>query len=77
MKRPDTFVCISKPNETEASARMGFSRTTLNLQNYWDKVVEVLRLAEWYNADKPDDAKEGELWENRAAILDAILYRPQ
>jgi HKD family nuclease len=75
MKRPDVFVCICKPNIVEAAARMGFSRTTLKLDGYWDKVIEVLRLAEWYNTDKPDNA-EGEIWENRAAMLDAILYRP-
>ncbi|WP_315922353.1 phospholipase D family protein [Mesorhizobium sp. SP-1A] len=75
MKRPDTFVCICKPNIVEAASRMGFSRTTLELDDYWDKVVEVLRLAKWYNTDKPDNA-EGELWENRAAMLDAIFYRP-
>ncbi len=75
MKRPDVFVCICNPNIAETSARMGFSRTTLALDDYWDKVVEVIRLADWYNADKPDNA-EGEIWESRAAMLDAILYRP-
>jgi hypothetical protein len=75
MKRPDTFICICNPNITEAAARMGFSRWTLNLDAYWDKVVEVIRFADWYNADKPDDA-DGELWESRVAMLDAILYRP-
>ncbi|MCF6110824.1 phospholipase D family protein [Mesorhizobium muleiense] len=75
MKRPDIFICICKPNIVEAAARMGFSRTTLGLDDYWDKVIEVLKLAEWYNTDKPDNA-EGEIWENRAAMLDAILYRP-
>lgn len=75
MKRPDTFVCICKPNIAEASRRMGFSKTTLELADYWDKVVEVIRLSEWFSADKPDN-DEGQLWENRVAMLDAILYRP-
>ncbi len=75
MKRPDTFICICRPNIAEASRRMAFSRTTLELDDYWDKVIEVLRLSDWYHARKPDGA-DGEIWENRAAMLDAILYRP-
>jgi hypothetical protein len=75
MKRPDTFICICNPNVAKASERMGFARTTLTLRDYWDKVVEVVRLSEWYNADKPDGSG-GELWENRVALLDAVLYRP-
>lgn len=75
MKRPDVFVCICTPNIAEASARMDFSRTTLTLEGYWDKVVEVIRFADWYNADKPDSA-DSEIWECRAAMLDAVLYRP-
>jgi len=76
MKRPDVFVCICKPNIVEASNQMGFSRTTLKLEDYWDKVVEVIRHAEWYNTEKPNGVVGGALWESRAAMLDAILYRP-
>lgn len=75
MKRPDTFVCICKPNIKQAADRMGFPPSSLKLDNYWEKVIEVIRLSDWYNADKPDNA-EGELWEYRAAMLDAILYDP-
>ncbi|MBB4229316.1 phospholipase D family protein [Rhizobium mongolense] len=75
MKRPDTFICICRPNREEAAARMEFSKTRLTLDNYWEQVVEVIRLSEWYNEDKPDGA-EGEIWENRAAMLDTIFYRP-
>lgn len=75
MKRPDVFICICKPNIKQAAKRMGFPPSTLNLENYWDRVIEVIRLSEWYNLEKPDSA-DGELWENRAAMLDAILYDP-
>jgi hypothetical protein len=75
MKRPDTFICICKPNITEAASRMGFSRWTLTLSHYWEKVVEVVRFADWYNVDKPENA-DGELWEARVAMLDAIFYQP-
>lgn len=75
MKRPDVFLCISKPNLEQAASSMGFSKSTLDLENYWDRVVEVIQSANWYNVEKPD-GPDGELWEGRAAMLDAILYRP-
>jgi hypothetical protein len=75
MKRPDTFLCICKPNIVQAAKELGFSRTTLDLENYWDRVVEPIRLSNWYNADKPD-YPDGELWEARVAMLDVLFYRP-
>lgn len=75
MKRPDVFLCVSDPNLTAAAAEMGFAKSTLKLDNYWDRVVEVIQASEWYGADKPD-SRDGPLWECRAAMLDAILYRP-
>lgn len=75
MKRPDTFLCVCKPNLAAASDALGFARTTLDLNNYWERVVEPIRLSDWYNADKPQGG-DGELWEARAAMLDALFYRP-
>ena len=75
MKRPDVFFCISKPNEVKAAKNMGFAKNTLDLENYWNKVVEVIRASVWYNIDKPEK-RNSQLWEYRAAMLDAIFYDP-
>lgn len=75
MKRPDVFLCISDPNLTQAAERMGFAKSTLNLENYWERVIEVIQASDWYNVEKPENG-HGPLWECRAAMLDAILYRP-
>ena len=75
MKRPDVFLCISDPNLTQAAERMGFAKSTLSLENYWERVIEVIQASDWYNVEKPEDGY-GPLWECRAAMLDAILYRP-
>lgn len=74
MKRPDVFLCVSKPNLTETARQMAFSKSTLDLDNYWDRVVEVIRASDWYATPKPD-GRQGRLWECRAAMLDAILYK--
>ncbi|MDP1632503.1 MAG: phospholipase D family protein [Caulobacter sp.] len=76
MKRPDVFLCISKPNRTAAAAQMGFADRDRKLKDYWDEVVGVVQASDWYNSDKPE-GPEGRLWEARAAMLDSIFYRPK
>ena len=68
MKRPDTFICLSKPNLREAADRMSFAPTTLDLDDYWDKVIEVIRLSDWYNSPKPT-RQNGVLWDVRRQII--------
>lgn len=76
MKRPDVFLCISNPNRALAAREMGFAESGLKLENYWDRVVEVIRASKWYNVDKPV-TRDGQLWEYRAAMLDAWFYQPE
>ncbi|MEH3063112.1 MAG: phospholipase D family protein [Methylobacterium radiotolerans] len=75
MKRPDTFFCVCKPNIVKISKAFGFARTTLDLGNYWERIVEPMQLSAWYNADKPDQP-DADLWEARAAMLDTLFYDP-
>jgi hypothetical protein len=74
LKRPDTLLCLCKPNIGGAAKQVGFAPSTLALNNYWDKVVEVLRASEWYAAPRPTGA-DAVLWDNRAAMLDTISMR--
>lgn len=73
MKRPDTFLCVCSPNREEAARQLGFSKSTLKLEDYWEKVVKPIRLSEWYNEEKPA-GEHGDLWESRVAMLDTIFY---
>lgn len=75
MKRPDIFLCVCKPNKAGVSDAMGFAPSTLDLENYWERVVETVRLSDWYNAPRPAN-KNREIWDNRVAMLDAIYYAP-
>jgi len=75
MKRPDTFVCVSKPNLAGLAEALSFSRTTLDLDNYWERIIEPIRISPWYNADRPN-GEDAEIWDGRAAMLDAIYYDP-
>lgn len=75
MKRPDTFVCISKPNKAGLAEALGFPKTALELDNYWQRVIEPVRMSPWYCSQRPLGA-DAELWDGRVAMLDAIYYRP-
>lgn len=75
MKRPDVFVCISKPNLQGLAKALDFAKTTLSLQNYWERVIEPIRVSPWFNAPRPG-GEDAELWDGRVAMLDAIFYNP-
>jgi HKD family nuclease len=75
MKRPDTFVCVSKPNKVGLAKALAFPPSTLDLQNYWERIVEPIRASAWYNIDRPAQ-HEAEIWDGRVAMLDAIYYSP-
>lgn len=75
MKRPDVFICISKPNVDGVARALACAKNAFKLENYWEKVIDPIRVSPWYNHPKPAGT-EGELWEGRVAMLDAIYYDP-
>lgn len=75
MKRPDFFVCVNGGNTARLAAALAFAPTTIKLENYWERVIEPIQQAPWYNARRPT-GREMELWDVRVAMLDAIYYQP-
>ena len=76
MKRPDTFVCLDKPNKKLLFDAFGVKIGMQNYKAYWDEVIERIQLAEWWNSPGPRAKKAREIWIGRAAMLDAIFYNP-
>ena len=74
MKRPDVFVCVNNGNKASLAEALHFAPSTLSLDNYWERVIEPIRLAKWYNASRPEGA-DAEAWDCRAALVDAIHYQ--
>jgi HKD family nuclease len=75
MKRPDWFVCVNNGNRKGLAEALSFARTTLSLENYWERVIEPIQQAPWFNEPRPK-GKDMELWDARVAMLDAIYYAP-
>lgn len=76
MKRPDVFVCVCGPNEDGIANAIGCAVSRIDLETYWDLIVEPIRASKWYNVDRPKDAEDAAMWDYRVAMLDAIYYDP-
>lgn len=73
MKRPDTFVCMNGKNRKNLARALNFPVGGLSLEKYWDLVVVPIQASSWYNAPRPSGS-DSELWDYRAAMLDAIYF---
>jgi len=73
MKRPDYFICANGANKERLAADFGFAPSTLNLDNYWERVVEPIIQSRWWNEQRPAN-DERMIWNTRAAMLDVIYY---
>jgi len=76
MKRPDYFVGVNSRNVHGLAAALGFGPTTLTLDNYWERVTAPIMLSPWWQARAPIRGQERQIWDGRAALLDAVFYRP-
>jgi hypothetical protein len=78
MKRPDIFLCIDSQNRTPLSQDLGIRQSLLagDFDCYWDDVIQRIQDTSWWNAPRPKDSGEAEIWDGRTAMLDAIYYDP-
>lgn len=76
MKRPDQFVCLSSANKDGVCSHFGQPPSTTQLENYWERIIEPMRLSPWWRAAEPANTLERRIWRGRAAMLDAIHYVP-
>lgn len=74
MKRPDTFYNLTGTNKAGFCNDFGITHAHVNLNTYWELVVQRITLSEWWNTDMPHNRYERNLWETRAAMLDVLYY---
>lgn len=75
MKRPDVFVCVDKQNKRDLCEHFGVAPSTTDLDNYWERIIFPMRQTQWWLAPAPSDPLEAQIWNGRAALLDAIYYQ--
>ncbi|OYY94446.1 MAG: hypothetical protein B7Y41_06315 [Hydrogenophilales bacterium 28-61-23] len=76
MKRPDLFVAVNAANRRGICGAFGVAPTTLNLDNYWERIVIPTQLSPWWQHARVRGGLNSRLWDNRAALLDCIYYDP-
>lgn len=77
MKRPDVFVCVDSANRRDLCANFGVSYSTMDLGNYWQRIIEPMHGDAWWRHPQPRKSADAEIWLGRAALLDAIYYTPR
>ncbi len=73
MKRPDTFLCVSKYNLRKTCDALGLSQT-IGYETYWDSIIALIKDSPWWNADRPAEGEGRLIWDARSAFLDAIFF---
>jgi len=76
LKRPDQFVCFDSKNQKELCKDFGIKQTGMDYQRYWEEIIERIMDSPWWKSPRPNDQEASVVWEGRAAMLDAIFYRP-
>jgi HKD family nuclease len=76
LKRPDQFVCLDSKNQRELCANFGIKQSGIDYERYWEEVVDRITDAPWWNSPRPKAQGDAQTWDGRAAMLDAIFYRP-
>ena len=74
MKRPDYFVCLDTANRVGLSGAFGITINNHDYDAYWDSIIEHICEGKWWNCRRPRRNIEGQVWDGRAAFLDAIYY---
>lgn len=76
LKRPDYFVCFDSKNKKELCQDFEIKKTGMDYERYWEEIIERITDSAWWNEARPKNALAGTVWDGRAAMLDAIFYRP-
>ncbi len=76
LKRPDQFVCFDSKNKRELCKDFGIKQSGMDYERYWEEIVERIMDSPWWKSPRPSDDEACIIWDGRAAMLDAIFYRP-
>lgn len=74
MKRPDQFVAVNSKNKRGLCGALNVAHSTLDLDNFWERIVRLVRLSPWWLTPRPRPGSEARLWDFRAAMLDCLYY---
>lgn len=72
--RPDVFIPFNTKNKKMASIELGIPVSNIDYNLYWDSVITAIQSAPFNHPPKKLSKAHGELFANRAALLDCLYY---
>ena len=74
LARPDRLLSLNGPSEKAYGKLSGLPYSTLSEPQNYRKLLVWLYNQPWYTASKPMDEALAQIWQFRAALLDAFVY---
>ena len=74
LARPDCLVSVNGPSAPRLGALADLPPKAPGLANNYAALLEWVYRQPWFNAPEPDDPLERQIWNSRAALLDAFVY---
>jgi len=73
---PDRLVSVNSASVAGLAALSGMKQTTSGgLTNNYEELLNWVHRQPWFNARQPDNSWERRIWDCRAALLDAFVYK--
>ena len=76
LARPDCLVSVNGRSAAELGNLSNVAYTADDLANDYAELLTWVYQQPWFSAPEPDDPLEGQIWNSRAALLDAFVYPP-
>jgi HKD family nuclease len=76
LARPDLFVVVNLKSFEGLQELYGLKGTNLDFSaSNYVKLLQQIQSTGWYRSPEPEDASESEVWQARASLVDALVYR--
>lgn len=71
--RPDLYLPVNNASQNELTRLFGMQ---VKQPQHYLQLMNRIWATPWFRSSRPSDKQEARLWDNRAALLDALIYRP-
>ena len=77
LARPDCGISVNSASRQGLAQISGLGKTTLHRPERYRELLEWVAEQPWHRSSPPEDPREREIWEIRAALLDCRVYAPK
>ena len=77
LARPDCGISVNSASRQGLAQISGLGKTTLHRPERYRELLEWVAEQPWHRPSPPEDPREREIWEIRAALLDCRVYAPK